>query len=719
MKRLTLVVLSAVSVLLLTSTTADAQRRVRRSSGARWAHDGVHLILDDTWYEPLAWTSVTPVPTLSTEEDGRELAFRQAMEQASGRSIPNTVWNGQRSRGTLPRAAIEHPGHHASSDGSFHAVVLDGALWAAPAGETPKQVKDGLAGVRHFELAPDGSAASYIHEYDLHVTRTDDGTTHRLTQDGSENVFNGELDWVYQEEVYGRGNFDATWWSPTSEHLAFLKILEEGVDTFTVVDHIPNQLTLEYLKYPKAGTTNPRIAMFVANAKTGDLAHVDLSKYTAEQEILIIRVDWTPQGEACTFQVQDREQTWLDLNVVDPKTGAVRTVLHEECKDGWVNRLEPPRFLKDGTFLWESERTGWKHLYRYDLDGKLVATVTHGEWEVRNVLRVDEERGFVAVSGTTPTYAIGTNAYVATLDGQSLQQCTRERGSHTVSFNGDGTLLLDQWSHLENPGEQWLRKADGTPVRMLQKDDLPEDAHVTKWEQIQARDGEWLDVTYLLPNGFDPAKSYPVWIETYSGPDAATVRDVWRGTGGPDDYVLLQVNVRSASGRGMKYTKQCYGQFGVQELKDIEDAIDWLTKNPWADGTRVGITGWSYGGFMTAFALTHSKKFKCGIAGAGVYDWELYDTIYTERYMKKPQNNRAGYASSSVVKAARNLHGQLLIVHGTMDDNVHMQNAIQFIDALQKAGKMNFEFMLYPKSRHGVRSQHLGKLRQEFMKKYL
>ncbi|MCB9889009.1 MAG: S9 family peptidase [Planctomycetes bacterium] len=235
-----------------------------------------------------------------------------------------------------------------------------------------------------------------------------------------------------------------------------------------------------------------------------------------------------------------------------------------------------------------------------------------------------------------------------------------------------------------------------------------------------------LDVTYRLPSGFDLAKKYPVWIQTYSGPASPSVRDAWPrarrrvpGATANDWYVVLQVNVRSASTQGMKYSKYCYRSFGVQAVRDLEDAIDWLCTHPWADRARVGISGWSFGGFMTAFAMTHSDRFKCGIAGAGVYDWRLYDTIYTERYMATPQHNREGYDGSSVVKAAKNLRGHLLLVHGTMDDNVHFQNTVQLVHALQQAGKQNFELMIYPRSRHGVGSRHLGALQQKFIRERL
>jgi dipeptidyl-peptidase-4 len=621
-------------------------------------------------------------------------------------------------------------------------VVIDGDLWVWRADKEARRILKGLTAIRQFHMAPDGSAVSYVKDNNLHVTRTRDGETFALSKDGSDDLFYGELDWVYQEEVYGRGNFQATWWAPDSRHVAYMRIDESGVNTFVVVDHIPNALQVDPLKYPKAGTTNPRATLHVARADDGRSVAVDLSAYDPKDEILIVRVGWTPEGDRVVCKIQNREQTWLDLLFVDPATGAVKTIVRERCEDGWVNVLEMPRWLADGSFIWQSERTGYKHLYRYDRDGKLIATVTHGDWEVRGVVRLEDETvsilnqrgssperpadlqpddGWVVVYGSTPDYAIGQHAYVATLGGKKLNQVTKGRGSHQVSFNGDGSLLLDSFSSFENPGEQWLRKADGTDVRQIMKRDLPEDAEVTVWKQIEARDGEWIDISYRKPKDFDPSKKYPVWIDTYSGPDAATIQDGWRGgSGGSDWYASLNVNVRTASKRGMKYTKACYKQFGVQELKDIEDAIDWMIENhPWVDGERVGISGWSYGGYMAAFALTHSKKFKCGIAGAGVYDWELYDTIYTERYMATPQNNPDGYAKSSVVKAAKDLHGELLIVHGTMDDNVHMQNAIQLVGALQRANKLNFTFMLYPKSRHGVRSPHLGALRQKFMKENL
>ncbi|MAG57752.1 MAG: hypothetical protein CMJ83_15805 [Planctomycetes bacterium] len=729
MKRI-IPLLSLVLVSLVLSSLAPAQpgrNRNRAPKGsASWAHDGKHVIVDGTWRDPVTWKEVEATPR--PKRPGRSAvanprkAFQKALEDAGVGDVTSAFTRGRPKHRTIPRSPEGSPGLKTTSDGNAAVVVADHDLWAWSKDKGARRVTQGIEKPRRFELAPGGGAVSYIKDFDLYITRTKDGETFRLSDDGSENTFYGELDWVYQEEVYGRGNFKATWWSGTGAHLAYMRTDEDGVDTFMVVDHIPQALRIEHLKYPKAGTTNPRTTLWIANAKTGRKKAVDLSKYKPEDEILIVRVGWTPDSDRCIFFVQNREQTWLDLNFADPKTGKVTTLIHENCDDGWVNRYPMPRWLKDGTFVWESERTGFRHYYRYDRKGKLVATISKGEWEARRIIELNEDAGWMAFYGSTPSYAIGDHAYIAKLDGSGCNQITKGTGTHRVSLSADGTMVIDTFQHFSNPGEQWIRKVSGEDVKQTVKPKKPDRELTFIYEQVTCRDGEWVDVLVRKPRKFDPTKKYPVWIDTYSGPNSPTVRDRYMGRsrGGSDWFITMNVNVRSASRRGMKYTKQCYKQFGVQELKDLEDAIDWLCNtHEWADKNRVGIGGWSYGGFMAAFALTHSKKFKCGVAGAGVYGWDLYDTIYTERYMAKPQNNGEGYSKASCVEAASNLHGDLLIVHGTIDDNVHMQNSMQFIHALQNANKQNFQFMVYPKSRHGVRSAHLGTMRTKFVREHL
>ena len=384
---------------------------------------------------------------------------------ALGRKLSSRDVRGDRPRGTLPRAEIRHVGARSTEDHTRGAAVFDGELWAWRKGSKAKKLGGGYAGLRFFQLAPDGESVSFIQDYDLYVTRLADGKRFRLTDNGSEDFFNGELDWVYQEEVYGRGRFNATWWAPTGQHLSFMRIDEEGVDTFTVVDHITDALKIEHIKYPKSGTTNPRATLQVASAKSGKTVDVDLSKYAPEDEILIVRVGWTPEGDRIVFFVQNREQTWLDLNFADPETGKSQTILRESCDYGWVERLPMPRWLEDGSFLWESDRTGYRHYYRYDRKGKLLATVSRGEWSARRIIRLDEELGKIAFYGHTEDYWVGQHAYVASLDGKLLQRVTKGRGQHTVSLNGDMTMVLDAFTHLENPGEQWLRGVGGEDLR--------------------------------------------------------------------------------------------------------------------------------------------------------------------------------------------------------------------------------------------------------------
>ncbi len=708
----------SLALVLITIQLGSAQRNQR----VRWAPDGKHLLIGTKWLDPLTNEEVEKIPVDTGKKTVNPATeFRKALTRAlKGKRVPRTLFRRQRGRSTLPRAPERRQGMLTAKGGTRAVLVHEGNLWAWSSGKKARRVRDGMAGIRRMELAPDGRAVSYIKDMNLFITGVDGGKTRQVTRDGSEVLFYGELDWVYQEEVYGRFNFKGTWWSPDGRHLAFLRTDEEGVDTFMVVDFIPDQTKVIPLKYPKAGRTNPRATLHVVRAKDGKTMAVDLSKYKTEDEILIVRVGWTPEGDRVVFKVQNREQTWLDLNFADPATGKVKTIIHESSEDSWVNFLAKPRWLKDGSFLWESERTGFKHIYRYDRSGRLLATLTSGDWEVRNVVRLDEKKGHITFYATKES-AIGLHAYRVGLDGSGFTQLTRERGTHRISLNKAGTLLIDSFSSLDNPGEVWLRKADGTDVRKIRKTPVRGNPNLPELVKVKARDGEMLDVTIQKPNDFDPGESYPVWINTYSGPNAPSVRDRWQGSGGSrGSVILLRINVRSASGRGMKYTKRCYRQFGVQELKDIEDVVKWLTtEHEWADASRVGIEGVSYGGYMAAYALTHSKMFKVGIAHSGVYDWRLYDTIYTERYMAKPQNNKKGYRVSSVVKAARNLHGHLVIVHGGMDDNVHMQNALQLAHALQNANKQNFTLMIYPKAKHGVRNRHWTDLKRRIIKEHL
>jgi len=580
-------------------------------------------------------------------------------------------------------------------------------------------------------FSPDGSLVAFVRDHNLHVVEIASQRERAITTDGSPDLLNGKLDWVYQEEIYGRGRFRAYWWSPDSLRLAFLQINERPVPRFTVVDHIPYHLTVETTGYPKAGDPNPTARLAIVSAAGGAPRWVDLEKYTGA-EFLIVSVGWTPDSRDVVYQVQNREQTWLDLNLVDAASGAASRTLFRETTKAWVEAVGGPHYLKDKSFLWFSERSGWQHLYHYKPDGTLIRPVTSGPWEVRSLHGVDDAGGWVYFSGTERSH-IGSDVYRIHIDGSRLERLSQATGTHAAIFNPKLTHYLDTWSDIATPRQVRLHRADGSEVRVVHagKVEALAQYRLSKPEflQVRTRDGFVMEAVMIKPPDFDPSRRYPVFQHTYGGPHAPQVRNAWGGTSylfhqllAQRGFIVWVCDNRSASGKGAESAWAAYKRFGQTELQDIEDGVAWLKKQPYVDGTRLAISGWSYGGFMTSYVLTHSKSFAAGIAGGSVTDWRDYDTIYTERYMLMPQHNEEGYRVGSPRFAAKNLHGRLLLIHGTMDDNVHMQNTLQFAYELQKAGKP-FELMLYPKSRHGVTEpsllKHLRSLMLEFLTRTL
>lgn len=564
---------------------------------------------------------------------------------------------------------------------------------------------------------------AFVRQGNLHIEEIATKKERALTADGSEMILNGKAGWVYMEELFNRKR-QAYWWSPDGSHLVFLRTDESAVPRAAVLDHTRIQPLLEITPYPRAGDPNPQVKLGIAPVKNGLVRWVDLGEY-AKESFLITRVGWQPDSKAVWFCVQNRTQTWLDFCRVDRDGGQPRRLLRDTTK-AWVNPPAAPLFFKDGSFLLTSERTGWRHLYHFDSSGKLKGPITRGEWEVRSVQKLDEKEGWVYFSGTrdSPT---ASNFYRIKLDGTGLEKLTRGKGTNEVFLNPRGDLFVAVYSDPQTPPQLRLHRNDGT---LLQTDfhpvPFPAALQLGRYERVQipTPDGFQLEASIHKPADFDPKKKYPVWFITYGGPQSPTVRDGFGLSRTRDEalanmgFIVFRCDPRSASGKGAVSAWTAYKQLGVQELKDIETAIKWLTAHPWADATRVGMSGHSYGGFLTAYALTHSKLFAAGVAASPVTDWHNYDSIYTERYMGTPQENPKGYEASSVVRAAGNLHGKLLLIHGVKDDNVHVQNTLQLVHALQQAGK-DFELMLYPQARHGLTGMHYQRQTREFMKRIL
>jgi dipeptidyl-peptidase-4 len=576
-------------------------------------------------------------------------------------------------------------------------------------------------------FSPDGRMVSFVRGGNLYVEDLSMQRRERaLTRDGSDKILNGRLDWVYQEEVYGRGNFGAYWWSPDSSKIAFLRIDETPVPNFPVVDHIPLDQNVENTPYPKAGDPNPIVKVGIANAAGGEVAWVDTSKYRPE-DLLVVRVGWFPDSKKAWFMAQNREQTFIDLNSASPD-GKSANIFRESTKT-WIGiNDDGMRWLKDGSFLWLSDRNGWTHVYHYAADGKLIKQVTTGDWDVQSLGGVNEATRTIYFTASEHSF-IANQVYAIKLDGSGLNRLSTSEGNHRASFNSSGSYFIDSWSDVNTPAKVRVYDTNGKLVRAIDENkiDALSQYRLGKPEflNVKTRDGFTMEAMMIKPPDFDPAKKYPVMSYTYSGPQAPQVRNQWGGSTymfhqmlAQKGYIIWICDNRTASNKGVNSAWPLYHNFGELELRDLEDGFAWLKKQPYVDGSRIGIWGWSYGGFMTSYALTHSQTFKMGIAGGTVSDWRNYDSIYTERYMGTPQNNPEGYRKSSPVHFAKDLHGKLLLIHGAIDDNVHMANTLQFLYELQKAGKP-VQLMVYPKSRHGVTDpvllKHLRQMMMDFI----
>ena len=578
----------------------------------------------------------------------------------------------------------------------------------------------------HAQFSPDSRWVAFVRDFDLHVVDVETATERAVTNGGSEILRRAVADWVYFEEIFNR-NWSAFWWSPDSRRIALMEFDDSAVETLTMLNDTVEPRQVEVNRYPRAGSPNPKVRVGIADVGGGPVRWLDLSEYSAEA-FLVSRVGWWPDSSAAYLYVQDRTQTWLDLLKVSPEETAPRPKrIFRDQTAAWIAEVEAVHFLKDGSFLWTSDRSGWRHLYHHSADGLLLSQITSGPWEVRSVLHVDADAGRVYVT-TTRDASTALQLDRLSLTGTTIERLTAGAGSYQVLPSPNGKLFLTAWSNIHTPVQTRLLDATGSLVRTVDSNPVHrlKNYRLGSRERLQipSRDGFALEAELILPPDLDRTAKYPVWFMTYGGPQTPTIRDAWLGGRiwdhalAAEGFVVFRMDPRSASGKGARSAWTAYKRLGVQELEDIHDAISWLKQKPYVDPQRIGMSGHSYGGFMTAFAMTHSDLFAAGIAGAPVTDWRDYDTIYTERFMGLPQDNPSGYDTTSVVKAARNLHGKLLLVHGAIDDNVSLRNTMRLVAALQNANK-DFELMIYPGARHGIMNDHYFRLQIDFIRRTL
>ena len=568
-------------------------------------------------------------------------------------------------------------------------------------------------------FSPNGALVAYLRGNDLSVTDLATGRETRLTTGGGADLWNGRLDWVYQEEIFPLEGPRGFWWAPDSRRLAFLSLDETGVTRVALQDDRAQPVPALQVPYPRPGEPNPAAQLGVVDL---DGRITWMEDPHPGDETLVVAVGWDPGGRLVA-NYQNRTQTWLECVRFEGKEG--RPLVREDSRGWWIDRLPIPVFLQDGGFLWRSARSGYQHLYRYDALGRVKAQITAGAWDVRRILGVDEPAGKVYFEATQRN-AIGLDGYSADLDGAGpdsrFRRLTERPGTHALTFNRDFTVYLDRWSDVDTPLPHLVVALEGRVLRQYESRTTAACRALRRgrvsFQQVPARDGALLESMLVLPAAFNPARRYPVFQFVYGGPGMPLVRNaydpaiLWYQFLAQQGIITWICDNRSASAKGAVSAQGIYRRLGAQELQDQLDGLQWLKAQGWADLDRVALCGYGYGGFLAAYALTHAKAWKLGILGAPVVDWRAYDSIYTERYLGLPEENAGGYQASSPLGAAAALSGKVLLLQGTLDLNVQPRHAIQFLDALQKAG-LGAPLILLPGSGHTPQEpQHLWAMHQ-------
>jgi dipeptidyl-peptidase-4 len=487
--------------------------------------------------------------------------------------------------------------------------------------------------------------------------------------------------------------------------IAFLRFDDSPVPVFPIFRSTGVHGELERQRYPKSGDPNPKVKLGIASLPDNKVVWADFDE---NADHYLAWPVWLPASDRLTVQWMNRGQDDIKVFSVDPKTGAEEEIFDEK-QAAWIEFFEDLYFFKDGTgFLLRSDADGWRHLYAYDLKGKLKARLTEGPWQVTDVNRVDEKNEWVYFSANKER-STETDLYRVRLDGRGLERLTKEPGSHFCQVSPGGSYVLDMSTSVDHPSKQDLFRSDGTLVRNVDSSESPllKEYALARKElfTIPTEDGIELPAYWILPPGFDENKKYPLLFTIYGGPGAPTVSNSYPPLSSlylaQEGIIVLSVDHRGSGHFGKKGVALMHRNLGKWEMNDLIQAVKWLRRKPFVDASRIGITGGSYGGYTTCMALTYGADyFTHGIASSSVTDWKLYDSVYTERYMDAPAENKEGYEFGAVTTHAKNLKGVLFLEHGDMDDNVHMQNTVQLIDALMDQDKV-FEYMVFPNQRHG------------------
>ena len=689
--------------------------------GGRWAESGAKLLFVES---DAAGTSSLIELDLTTDT-------RRTVIDGSGLAKPDAD------------GLIEIQDYAASADGARTLLYTDSErVWRLntkgyyyvldnDSGEV-MPVADRAAGLQMFaKFDPAAEHVAFVRDRNLFVVDVATGQERALTTNGTAGgVINGTFDWVYEEEFGLRDGFR---WSPDGRYIAFFQLDETGTRDFMMTDFRTLYPETMQFRYPKAGETNAEVRVGVVEVATGETTFFDTDTWFegGDDTEYIAGMGWTPALEDGTSDVWmmrlNRDQNHVDLLYGDPASGDVDEILEEE-NDSYIEvetgfsdlSTGTITYLADGDhFVWRSDRDGYGHLYLYENDGDFVRQVTTGEWDVTDFHGVDEATGMVYVT-TTAESPMERHLYRVSLDGGAPEKLTTGAGWHGVDLSRDFAYMVDTYSTATTPATTTLYRTTGEEVTVLVDNaalierlaayDLPDPAFMT----VPGADGTPLNAYLVTPRDFDPTRAYPLLIHTYGGPGSQEVRNSWAGTERlwhqylAETYGVLVAGVdnRGTGGRGKAFKTLTQNRLGILEAEDQIAAAQWFGAQPYVDADRMGIWGWSYGGYLSLLAMTYGEgpdTFHLGMAVAPVTSWRQYDTIYTERYLSTPQKNPEGYDLGSPTTYAANLADDqdLLIVHGDADDNVHVQNTMAMVDALQAENKQ-FDLMIYPGRNHGI-----------------
>ncbi|MCX2450505.1 DPP IV N-terminal domain-containing protein [Pedobacter sp. PLR] len=642
---------------------------------------------------------------------GKELSLTKPMNMVNGWSDDNHYIEMDATDRKLYAVAIktgDRTPYTPAPKSNVNVNIRNNDIFIQYGKEAAKQLTNTKAEEKNPTLSPDGKYIAFTRDNDLYSVDVETGKETRYTTDGTDVIYNGWSSWVYFEEILGRATeYKAFWWSPDSKNIAFMHFDDTKVPMFPINGSTGQHGYTEKTRYPKAGDPNPEVKVGFVPVAGGTVTWADFNE---KDDQYFGTPYWSYDGSSLMVQWMNRGQDNLKFYAVNPATGSKKEI-YDEKQSSWVDldydgRIE---YLKDKKhYILKSDKTGWAHFYLYTLAGKLINPITSGKWQVTSLVHVDEKNKVVYFNARKEA-STRSDFYRVDYNGKNLKRLTFGDYTHQVQLSPNGRYFITTYSNVTTPPKRTLLDNNGKVVKELGNSKSADFAQYnfgkTEMITIPTEDGYQLPAVITYPTDFDANKRYPVVMSIYGGPNAGTVTNTWKGTApqywSNEGIIQIAVDHRASGQFGKEGVALMHRNLGKWEMKDYTTAARWLKAKSYVDNKKLLITGHSYGGYMTCMALTMgANDFDFGVAGAPVTSWELYDSHYTERFMDTPQENPEGYKNGSVLTYVDKYKGLLRIMHGDMDDNVHMQNTIQLVDKLQNANK-HFELMIYPGGRHG------------------